>query len=109
MEPVRIGASLPHLPEAEAVAAPAVKPSDSVAAAPSAPATAKEAGVFQPDVGDEVLVSFAQGDPRAPYVTGGLWYSEAPPTDASPTPGNTSDPSSGERARLLEHQLKNLK
>jgi hypothetical protein len=109
MEPVRIGASLPPLPEAEPVATPVVKPSDSVALAPSAPATGNKANVFQPDVSDEVLVGFAQGDPRAPYVTGGLWNGETPPTDASSAPGSTSDPSSGERARLLEHQLKKLK
>ncbi len=28
---------------------------------------------FIPDVGDEVLVSFVQGDPRFPIVLGGLW------------------------------------
>lgn len=35
---------------------------------------------FIPDVGDEVLVSFQAGDPRFPYVLGGLWNgSDAPP------------------------------
>ncbi len=28
---------------------------------------------FVPDVNDEVLVAFEQGDPRRPYVLGGLW------------------------------------
>jgi len=28
---------------------------------------------FIPDVDDEVLVAFEQGDPRRPYVLGGLW------------------------------------
>ena len=28
---------------------------------------------FIPDVNDEVLVAFAEGDPRRPYVLGGLW------------------------------------
>lgn len=35
---------------------------------------------FVPDVDDEVLVSFEQGDPRRPYVLGGLWNGkDAPP------------------------------
>jgi uncharacterized protein involved in type VI secretion and phage assembly len=28
---------------------------------------------FVPDVDDEVLIAFEQGDPRRPYVLGGLW------------------------------------
>lgn len=35
---------------------------------------------FVPDVDDEVLVAFEAGDPRRPYVVGGLWNgSDAPP------------------------------
>ena len=35
---------------------------------------------FIPDVGDEVLVVFEGGDPRRPYVVGGLWNgSDQPP------------------------------
>jgi uncharacterized protein involved in type VI secretion and phage assembly len=35
---------------------------------------------FVPDTGDEVLVAFEAGDPRRPYVLGGLWNgSDAPP------------------------------
>jgi uncharacterized protein involved in type VI secretion and phage assembly len=35
---------------------------------------------FVPDRGDEVLVAFEGGDPRRPYVLGGLWNgSDAPP------------------------------
>lgn len=35
---------------------------------------------FVPDVDDEVLVAFENGDPRRPYVLGGLWNgSDAPP------------------------------
>lgn len=35
---------------------------------------------FIPDVGDEVLLAFEAGDPRRPYVLGGLWNGrDAPP------------------------------
>ena len=35
---------------------------------------------FIPDVNDEVLVAFEAGDPRRPYVLGGLWNgSDSPP------------------------------
>ncbi len=35
---------------------------------------------FIPDVDDEVLVAFAGGDPRTPYVLGGLWNgTDSPP------------------------------
>src|SRR5436309_10891640 len=35
---------------------------------------------FIPDVNDEVLVAFEGGDPRRPYVLGGLWNgSDSPP------------------------------
>jgi uncharacterized protein involved in type VI secretion and phage assembly len=35
---------------------------------------------FIPDTGDEVLVAFEAGDPRRPYVLGGLWNgTDAPP------------------------------
>ena len=41
--------------------------------------------LFIPEVGDEVLVAFEQGDQRAPYVIGSLWNGKAKPpvADAS--------------------------
>jgi uncharacterized protein involved in type VI secretion and phage assembly len=43
--------------------------------------------VFQPEVSDEVLVSFAQGDLRSPIVIGKLWQGgSTPPTQADTKP-----------------------
>lgn len=39
-------------------------------------------GFFIPDVGDEVLVVFAGGDPRTPIVVGGLWNGNAKPPES---------------------------
>lgn len=38
-------------------------------------------GFMIPDVGDEVLVSFVNGDPRLPIVIGGLWNGSASPPE----------------------------
>lgn len=37
---------------------------------------------FIPDAGDEVLVGFEGGDPRRPYVLGGLWNGSDSPPDS---------------------------
>lgn len=36
---------------------------------------------FIPEVGDEILVAFEGGDPRRPYVLGGLWSNASPPPE----------------------------
>jgi phage baseplate assembly protein V len=36
---------------------------------------------FLPEVGDEVLIAFEGGDPRRPFVLGGLWSASAPPPE----------------------------
>jgi len=42
----------------------------------------KRGSWFIPDVGDEVLVCFEAGDPRRPYVVGGLWNGKDGPPDS---------------------------
>ena len=45
-----------------------------------APMAGDDRGLFcLPEVGDEVLVLFAQGDLRAPLIVGGLWNGASPP------------------------------
>lgn len=41
---------------------------------------------FIPNIGDEVLVAFEQGDINVPYVMGSLWTAMAPPPLQSPVP-----------------------
>jgi uncharacterized protein involved in type VI secretion and phage assembly len=43
---------------------------------------------FIPDVTDEVLVSFEGGDPRRPYVVGGLWNGKDSPPESMDGAGN---------------------
>jgi uncharacterized protein involved in type VI secretion and phage assembly len=48
----------------------------------AAPMAGKGRGFFfLPEVDDEVLVAFEQGDARFPYVLGGLWNGQAKPTE----------------------------
>ncbi|HEY1295302.1 MAG TPA: phage baseplate assembly protein V [Chloroflexota bacterium] len=42
---------------------------------------------FIPDVNDEVLVGFEGGDPRRPYVLGGLWNGSDSPPDSMDSGG----------------------
>jgi uncharacterized protein involved in type VI secretion and phage assembly len=54
-----------------------------------APFAGDDRGAFlMPDVGDEVLVVFENGDPRYPLVLGGLWNGAAPPPADLGTEGN---------------------
>jgi uncharacterized protein involved in type VI secretion and phage assembly len=41
----------------------------------------KRGSFFMPDVADEVLVAFADGDPRSPFVIGGLWNGQDRPPE----------------------------
>ena len=47
-------------------------------------------GVFRPEPRDEVLVAFEHGDPRRPFVLGGLWsdVDKPPPDDGNPGANN---------------------
>lgn len=43
---------------------------------------------FMPDEGDEVLIAFEQGDPRRPYVLGGLWNGVDKPSHSASKANN---------------------
>lgn len=55
------------------------------------PMAGKGRGLFlRPEVGDEVLIAFENGDPRRPYVLGALWskVDTPPPDDGNQTQNN---------------------
>lgn len=76
----RVKVTYPELDNAESDWAPLV----------TLMAGGKRGSLFRPDVGDEVLVGFLQGDMRAPYVLGGIWNAPEPPPadDGNPTQNN---------------------
>src|SRR5512136_1749794 len=45
---------------------------------------------FVPDVNDEVLVAFELGDPRRPYVLGGLWNGRDSPPESMDAAANNA-------------------
>ena len=45
---------------------------------------------FIPDVNDEVLIVFEGGDPRRPYVIGGLWNGSDKPPESMDGAGNNN-------------------
>lgn len=47
-------------------------------------AGAERGAFFLPDVGDEVLVAFLNGEARLPVVLGSLWNGSAPPPESLP-------------------------
>ena len=114
MDSIRIGAAFHPPAESEASGPAATKPEVSVPSAPKSTATGNEAQLFHPTAGDEVLVSFEHGDPRAPYLIGGLWNAEAPPTSATALakssdgtqPGAAAEPGSDKDKWLSQEQGK---
>ena len=58
----------------------------------AAPFAGAERGAFMlPDVGDEVVVNFLNGDPRLPVVVGGLWNGAAKPPETLGGAGDRID------------------
>lgn len=54
-----------------------------------APMAGKDRGAyFLPEIDDEVLVAFEQGDVRFPYVIGSLWNGQDAPPEGQPLDGN---------------------
>lgn len=82
------------------------------------PMAGKERGFFfRPEVDDEVLVAFEEGDPRRPYILGALWSKpdQPPPDDGQASQNNwrfirsrsghiikLDDTSGGEKIELID-------
>jgi uncharacterized protein involved in type VI secretion and phage assembly len=65
----------------------------------AAPMAGKNRGMFfQPELNDEVLVAFVEGDPQHPYIVGFLWNG----TDHPPE----SDPQNRVIVTLSEHTIR---
>jgi uncharacterized protein involved in type VI secretion and phage assembly len=55
------------------------------------PMAGKDRGlVMRPELDDEVLVAFEQGDPRLPFILGALWSAAAPPPADDGEPGENN-------------------
>jgi uncharacterized protein involved in type VI secretion and phage assembly len=74
------------------------------------PFAGNDRGAFLiPDVGDEVLVTFVDADPRQPVVVGGLWNGAAPPPEVLGGDGGRVDRwtlvgKAGTRIAILEER-----
>jgi uncharacterized protein involved in type VI secretion and phage assembly len=71
----RIRLEFPHLPDA---------PMSSMAPIAAAMAGPNRGAFLMPEVGDEVLVSFEQGDINHPYIVGYLWNGVDTPPETDP-------------------------
>lgn len=65
----RVRVTFPHLDDEQSEWAPIASPM----------AGDGRGMVFRPEKGEAVLVGFAHGDPRNPFVLGGFWSTEDPP------------------------------
>jgi uncharacterized protein involved in type VI secretion and phage assembly len=76
----------------------------------AAPFAGANRGAFMlPDVGDEVLVNFINGDPRLPVIVGGLWNGAASPPETLGGSGQNVDRwtivgKAGTRIAIVEEQ-----
>ncbi len=61
---------------------------------------------FIPDVDDEVLVSFEAGNPRRPYVVGGLWNGKDKPPQSMDSDNNVKTIVSREDIRIIMDDTK---